>query len=110
MILVAFTNFDNNHLPPGQLFTWVGAVNFFGLFDANNALSGFWGVLSWTLIWAVIATFSNYIFGILLATLINSKLVKYKKVWRTIFVLTIAIPQFVSLLIIRYLFAELGPH
>lgn len=109
MILVAFTNFDNNHLPPGQLFTWVGFVNFSGLFNANNALSGFWGVLAWTLTWAVIATFSNYILGILLATLINSKLVKAKKLWRTIFVLTIAIPQFVSLLLVRYLFAELGP-
>ena len=28
MILVAFTNYDNTHQPPGKLFTWVGMANF----------------------------------------------------------------------------------
>ena len=28
MILVAFTNYDNTHQPPGKLFTWVGMENF----------------------------------------------------------------------------------
>ena len=28
MILVAFTNYDNQHQPPGKLFTWVGTENF----------------------------------------------------------------------------------
>lgn len=28
MILMAFTNFDKNHQPPGNLFTWVGFENF----------------------------------------------------------------------------------
>lgn len=109
MILVAFTNFDQEHLPPGQLFNWVGIENFLQLFNGSSGLSGFWGVLTWTLIWAFFATFTNYIFGILLALLINNKIVKGKKMWRTIFILTIAIPQFVSLLLIKYLFAELGP-
>lgn len=109
MILVAFTNFDQEHQPPGQMFDWVGMKNFLELFNGQSGLSGFWGVLGWTLIWAFFATFTNYIFGILLALLINNKLVKGQKAWRTVFVLTIAIPQFVSLLLIRYLFAELGP-
>lgn len=109
MILVAFTNFDSEHLPPGQLFEWVGFANFLNLFNKSSALSGFWSVLVWTLLWAVIATFTNYFLGILLATLINSRYVKAKKMWRTVFVLTIAIPQFVSLLLMKYLFAELGP-
>lgn len=109
MILVAFTNFDMEHLPPNQLFTWVGFQNFKSLFDLGSTLSGFWGVLGWTMLWAVIATFSNYLLGILLAILINNRLVKAKTMWRTIFVLTIAIPQFVSLLLMRYLFNPLGP-
>ena len=109
MILVAFTNFGPGHLPPNQLFDWIGFKNFLGLFDKNNELSGFWGVLGWTFLWAILATFSNYILGILLATLINSKFVKFKPMWRTIFVLTIAIPQFVSLLLIRQLLSEYGP-
>ncbi len=109
MILVAFTSFDSHHLPPGNLFTWVGFENFKSLFDSSSSLSGFWGVLSWTLLWAVLATFSNYFLGIFLAVLINSPHVKAKKMWRTIFILTIAIPQFVSLLVIRRLLAEYGP-
>lgn len=28
MILVAFTNYDNAHQPPGNLFTWIGLDNF----------------------------------------------------------------------------------
>ncbi|MDL2292466.1 sugar ABC transporter permease [Acholeplasma sp. OttesenSCG-928-E16] len=109
MIFVAFTNYDNDHLPPNQLFDWVGFVNFAGLFNGSSDLFGFWGVLGWTLIWAVCATFTNYFLGIFVAILINNKLVKFKKMWRTIFVLTIAIPQFVSLLMMRLLFSEYGP-
>lgn len=60
----------------------------------------FFGILGWTLIWAVLATFTNYILGMALAMLINHKLVKRKKMWRTLFIISIAIPQFVSLLLI----------
>ena len=28
MILIGFTNYDRNHLPPAKLFTWVGLENF----------------------------------------------------------------------------------
>jgi arabinogalactan oligomer / maltooligosaccharide transport system permease protein len=61
------------------------------------------------LIWAVVATFSNYIFGILLALLINKKGVRFKTLFRTIFVLSIAIPQFVSLLVMRNMLDDNGP-
>ena len=60
----------------------------------------FFGLLGWTIVWAILATFTNYILGMLLAVAINSKLVKLKQVWRTCFVIAIAIPQFVSLLLI----------
>ena len=38
MILVAFTNYDNQHQPPQKLFTWVGVKNFQTLLssDTNN--------------------------------------------------------------------------
>jgi len=69
----------------------------------------FFPVLSWTLVWTVFATFSCYFGGIFLGILINKKGVKWKTLWRTIFILTIAMPQFVSLLAIRNLLGELGP-
>ncbi|MBQ2954975.1 MAG: sugar ABC transporter permease, partial [Clostridia bacterium] len=196
MILVAFTNYDNQHQPPGKLFTWVGTENFETLLvntesevsfdvtsktansavltitakngdiltatcadvaaaeaaaaltdatsDANFSLtqqedgshlidlfdetgSGvkltvtnlqtvktpsfshtFKQVLLWTLIWAFFATFLNYFLGMLVAIMINKKGIKFKKLWRTILVMTIAIPQFISLLYVSKMFSADG--
>ena len=194
MILVAFTNYDNTHQPPGKLFSWVGMQNFntlltveenpmaielkdnadgtvtmaitarngdklsavsdkasaeaavaliadgsgeFSLTDngdktgaitvygdngdpVNMAITGltyiqtpsmagtFKQVLLWTLIWAFFATFLNYFLGMLVAIMINKKGIKFKKLWRTILVMTIAIPQFISLLYVSKMFAADG--
>jgi len=110
MILIAFTNYDKNHQPPGNLFDWVGLSNFTAILGANKLLAAtFFPVLGWTLIWAVIATASNYILGIMLALLINKKGIRYKAMWRTIFVITIALPQFITLLVMRNMFNDYGP-
>ena len=194
MILVAFTNYDNTHQPPGKLFSWVGMQNFntlltveenpmaielkdnadgtvtmtisakngdklsavsektpaeaavaliadgsgeFSLTDNGDktgaitvygdngdpvsmSISGltyiqtpsmattFKQVLLWTLIWAFFATFLNYFLGMLVAIMINKKGIKFKKLWRTILVMTIAIPQFISLLYVSKMFAADG--
>jgi len=101
MILIAFTNFDADHQPPGNLFTWVGMTNVTDIFLGNEIKTNtFFGLLGWTILWAILATFTNYILGMLLAVAINSKMVKLKQVWRTCFIIAIAIPQFVSLLLI----------
>lgn len=102
MILVAFTNYDNAHQPPGNLFDWIGLDNFFTVLGSGGLISQtFWPVLGWTIIWAVFATLLNYVGGILLALLINRKGVKFKAFWRTCFVMSIAIPSFVSLLVMK---------
>ena len=200
MILVAFTNYDNQHQPPQKLFTWVGFENFETLLssdsndlgidlqdkgngvitmtitakngdiitvdttDAEAAAAAdalavdssanfasevigqnekgkdvyrftfmgdagedvtleasnwiyvatpsfshtFKEVLLWTLIWAFFATFLNYFLGMLVAIMINKKGIKFKKLWRTILVMTIAIPQFISLLYVSKMFAADG--
>ena len=111
MICIAFTNYDRNHLVPANLFTWTGLSNFKALFDmsANGAFGyAFLKVLSWTLVWAVFATFTCYFGGILLAMFINNKNTKCKKLWRTLFMIAIAVPQFVSLLLVRNFFHDQG--
>lgn len=113
MILVAFTNYDSiNDGYINNLFDWVGWDNW------NTMLS--WGegnvrygatmgeILTWTLIWAFFATFSNYFLGMGVAMVINKKGIKFKKFWRTCLVLTIAIPQFISLLYVSKMFAPNG--
>lgn len=101
MILIAFTNFDADHQPPGNLFTWTGLSNVTDIFLGNATKTRtFFGILGWTVVWAILATFTNYFLGMFLAIAINNKQVKLKKVWRTCFIIAIAIPQFVSLLLI----------
>ena len=109
MVLMAFTNFDKDHQPPGNLFTWTGLDTFIDLFGGNALISTtFVRLLGWTLVWAFFATFTNYLFGILLAMLINRKSIRLKGMWRTVFVMTIAVPQFVSLLLMSQLLSEQG--
>ena len=81
LIAVAFTNYDQQHMPPNSLFTWVGMTNFLTLFGGGQALSltfgyAFGKILVWTLVWAFFAT--------------------------------IAVPQFVTLLLVRNFFSDNG--
>ena len=110
MVCVAFTNYDKNHQSPTNLFTWVGIDNFKQLFSFGTTGFGstFTTVLIWTLVWAFFATFLDYFLGLAVAMLINKKGIRFKKLWRTIFVITIAVPQFVSLLYISKMFADDG--
>lgn len=112
MILIAFTNYDGTHQPPANLFGWVGFQNFSQLFTWNNGAASFSAtfgeILIWTLVWAFFATFTNYFLGLGVAMLINKKGIRLKKVWRTILVFSIAIPQFISLLYVSKLFGNDG--
>jgi arabinogalactan oligomer/maltooligosaccharide transport system permease protein len=113
MILVAFTNYDGNHNGfSNSLFTWVGWDNFSTLLtwtgDGRNYSATFGEVLTWTLLWAFFATFTNYFLGMGVAMMINKKGIHMKKFWRTCLVMTIAVPQFISLLYVSKLFANDG--
>lgn len=109
MILIAFTNYDGFHQPPGTLFTWIGLGNFSDIFSSISSLGRtFWSILGWTIIWAIFSTFTCYFGGMLLALLINSKGIKGKSFWRTIFVITIAVPGFISLLVVRTMLGGQG--
>ena len=61
MICMAFTSYSKvgDHL---TIFHWVGLKNFSTVLGMGNSIGKtFWSVLGWTLIWAVLATFLNYI-------------------------------------------------
>lgn len=113
LILVAFTNYDQQHMPPTNLFSWVGLSNFITLLGGGDSLTMGFGyafvrILGWTLVWSLFATLTTYIGGILMSLLLNSKLVRARKLWRTLFMVTIAVPQFVSLLLMRNFFSNTG--
>ena len=111
LILVAFTNYDQQHMPPTNLFSWVGFSNFVTLFGGGITTTfgyAFIRILGWTIIWSFFATLTTYLGGILMSLLLNSKLTRGTKIWRTMLVATIAVPQFVSLLLMRNFFANSG--
>jgi arabinogalactan oligomer/maltooligosaccharide transport system permease protein len=109
--LIAFTNYASpNHIPPKNLVDWVGFATFHKLFNLNVWSNTFFGVLTWTFIWAILATVTCYFGGILVALLINQKGVRFKGFWRMLFIIPYAIPQFVSLLIMKNMLNEkFGP-
>ncbi|MBQ9457134.1 MAG: sugar ABC transporter permease [Bacilli bacterium] len=115
MILIAFTNYGGKDASGSSVtidfFNWVGFTNWANLFSIGSSssfLAVFGQQLLWTLIWAFFATFTCFFGGLLLALLLNSKRTRFTKVWRTGFVITIAVPQFVSLMLIRYFLADNG--
>lgn len=108
---VAFTNYSSpDNLPPAKLVDWVGFENFKNIFKLPMWNQTFLGVLGWTVLWAVLATASCFFMGLIMAALINSSRVKFKKFWRTIYILPWAIPGMISLLVFRSLFnGQFGP-
>lgn len=117
MILVAFTNYSyvpadgyNNFDVSKNIFlNWVGLETFRRVFTEGANLQDLLSVFSWTMIWAAVATFSCYFGGLFLAMLLNKKCVKPKILYRSLFVVAMAMPQFVSLLIMRTMFDDYGP-
>ena len=110
MIIIAFTNYDAAHDGHANLFSWVGFENFNAFTDFGTGGLGLalGEMVGWTLMWAFFATFTNYFFGMFIAIIINKKGIRFKKLWRTILVMTIAVPQFVSLMYVSKLFAQTG--
>lgn len=110
-ILIAFTNYSGpNHLPPKNLVDWVGFETFTSLIKLKAWSRTFFGVLGWTVVWAAFATLTTYFIGLFYALLLSHRRVKFKRFWRTLFILPWAVPSVISLLIFRNLFnGEFGP-
>ena len=108
MILIAFTNYGYPILPP-SLVDWVGMENFHKIFSIGDIGPTFFKILGWNLLWAFSTTLINYILGLLLALLLNNKIVKGKAFWRLFPVLAYAIPGFITLTAFKFLFSLGGP-
>ncbi len=112
-LAVAFTNYNIEHIPPGQLISWVGFKNFIEVFSLTSGSSidfgsQFWKVFSWTLIWATAATFTCFFGGFIQAVILNNKRVVFRKFWRSILILPWAMPALISQMIFRVMFNDLG--
>ncbi len=108
MICIAFTNYGGEIVPP-KLVDWVGLENFKTIFTLADMKGTFIKILSWNIVWAVLATFFNYFGGLGLALLLNKKCVKGKRFWRAFPILAYAVPGFITLLAFKFMFSYGGP-
>ena len=108
MILIAFTNYGGNIIPP-ELVDWVGLENFKNLLTLSQFAPTFFKILTWNLLWAVASTTLNYFLGLGLALLYENKFVKHKAFWKAFPILAYAIPGFITLLAFKFMFSYGGP-
>ena len=98
---VAFTNYSApQHIPPNNTVDWVGLDNFVTMFGGKATwTSAFTRVAVWTLIWGVLATATCYIGGLIMAVILNESKIRFKGVFRSIFILPYAVPAVLSMLV-----------
>ena len=108
MILVAFTNYGGEIVPP-VLVDWVGIENFKKILALGEFAPTFFKILGWNTLWALLSTAINYFGGLGLALLLNKKCVKGKVFWRAFPILAYAIPGFITLLGFKFMFSYGGP-
>jgi arabinogalactan oligomer / maltooligosaccharide transport system permease protein len=101
--LTAFLNYNRDHLPPGNLLSWVGFSNFKKLFTVPIWSHTFLKVLLWTIVWTMVTTLSTYFLGMFQALILNHPSVKCKRFFRTVLIMPWAVPQMVTLLVFRNL-------
>lgn len=112
-MFVAFTNYTAENIPPGQLISWVGLDNFKAIFTLSRDGgmpfgTMFFRVFSWTVIWAVFATFTCFFGGFIQAVILNNNRVVFRKAWRGLLILPWAIPALISQMIFRVMFSDRG--
>lgn len=105
-LLLSFTNMDPNHQ---SKFQWVGLHNY-RIITLGEGLAGsvFWRILSWTIIWTVCASTLQIFIGMALAIMTNNPRVRFKRFWRTIYILPWAVPAFITIIFFSLMFASDG--
>ncbi len=106
--LLAFTNYTYRIKLGAKLIEWVGFDTFTFLALDPGWLSIFGQIFLWTILWAFMSSFTVYALGFINAMVVESPLVKGKRVWRTIMILPWAIPALVSLMVFRNAFDKDG--
>lgn len=103
-ILIMFTNYDFNHIPPASLIDWTGFETFTNIFRLSTYRETFTSVLSWTVIWTLAATTLQITIGIFTAMVMNQPFIKGKRLFGVILLLPWAVPAFITILTFSNMF------
>lgn len=103
-LLIMFTNYDFNHIPPTKLIDWTGLETFRSIFVLNTYRETFTTVFSWTVIWTLAATTLQISIGIFTAMVMNQPFIKFKRLFGVILLLPWAVPAFITILTFSNMF------
>jgi arabinogalactan oligomer/maltooligosaccharide transport system permease protein len=105
-ILLSFTGMD----PSNQAkFGWSGLQNYKMLIQGEGVAGGpFWKITFWTLLWTFSSTTLAVLIGFVLALILNSERIIFKKFFRSIFLLPWAVPAFITILFFSIMFGSGG--
>jgi len=106
--LLAFTNYTYKIKLGLYLINWSGLDTFKLLAMDPGWLRVFGQIFLWTIFWALMSSFTVYALGFINALIVESPLIKAKRVWRTIMILPWAIPSLVTLMVFRNAFDKDG--
>ncbi len=93
-VYLAFTNFSLYHY---QDFRFVGLRNFITILSGDEVRE-FARVLAWTLVWAGGSVVLSIGMGLFLAMGLNKPEIRFRNLYRTLFIVPWAIPAFISVL------------
>lgn len=82
----------------------IGADNYTRIFTDDKISGPFFKVFLWTIVFSAGTVFFSLVVGMVLAVLLNWKELKYRNLYRTLYILPYAIPAFISILVFRGLF------
>ncbi|HAA84889.1 MAG TPA: maltose ABC transporter permease [Kosmotogaceae bacterium] len=77
----------------------VGFRQFRRLLEDPRVRGPFFSIFSWTFTWAGLSVLFSFVMGLALAITLNDRLLKGKKLYRTLLIIPWAIPSFISVLV-----------
>jgi arabinogalactan oligomer/maltooligosaccharide transport system permease protein len=106
-IYIAFTDFQLKNLRPGAPgANIVGFENFTRILDSNIVIPNFdfLRILTFNLFWAFTNVIIHVVLGVAIALILNVDGLRFKRIWRAIYILPIAIPPIIVATVWRNMF------
>ena len=106
-IYIAFTDFQLKNLRPGAPgANLVGFQNFLHILDNNIVIPNFdfLRILTFNLFWAFTNVIIHVVLGVAIALVLNVDGLRFKRIWRAIYILPIAIPPIIVATVWRNMF------
>src|SRR6476661_2175620 len=106
-IYIAFTDFQLKNLRPGAPgANLVGLQNFTRILDNNIVIPNFdfLRILTFNLFWAFSNVIIHVVLGVAIALVLNVDGLKFKRIWRAVYILPIAIPPIIVATVWRNMF------